>query len=77
MLVVVALRAAALAVGLVGQQKTSDSLYTLADAIDAGRATDEHMRLVAEKLKTRDITDADWDDVLARIASDAGRLHGD
>ena len=75
-IIVVALRATALALGLAGQQKAADSLYALADGIEAGRATDEHMRLVAEKLKARDITDADWTDVLDRIASDAARLHG-
>lgn len=75
--ILVALRAAALALGLGGQQKTSDALYALADGIEAGRATDEHMALVADKLKARDITAEDWDDVLARIEADAVRLHGD
>lgn len=73
----VALRAAALALGIAGEKRSSDSIYALADGIEAGRASDEHMRLVAEKLKSRNITAEDWDDVLRRIDEDAARLHSE
>lgn len=72
----VTLRSAALAVDLAGRSNAAEALYGLADAVDAGKATDEHMALVAEKLKSRDITDADWNEVLARIDADSARLQG-
>lgn len=71
----VSLRSAALALAIGGNKRASDSLYAVSDAIEAGRATDEHMRLVAEKLKARDLTAMDWDDVEQRIRQDADRLH--
>lgn len=71
----IALRSAALALNLTGDTKTSNALYLVSDAIEAGKATDEHMALVAEKLKERDITQVDWDDVLQRIETDHARLH--
>jgi hypothetical protein len=46
----------------------------LADAAEAGKAVDEHMKLVAEKLKDRDATDEDWADVISRINADSDRL---
>lgn len=75
LIALVSLRSAALALSLGGNQRASDSLYSVADAIEAGRATDEHMRLVADKLKERDLTSVDWDDVEQRIRQDADRLH--
>ena len=75
-LAVIGLRASALALTLSGQVKAANSLYALADLVEAGRASDAHMELVAEKLKTRDITDADWDDVISRIETDSDRLQG-
>lgn len=75
LLTVIGLRSAALALLLAGDRRSSDALYSVADAVEAGRATDEHMRLVAEKLKARDLTQEDWDDVLKRIEDDAARLH--
>lgn len=65
--VLVALRAAALSLSLAGRTKASEYLYLLADVVEAGRATDAHMAGVAEVLKNRTLTDADWDDVEARI----------
>lgn len=76
LLAIVGLRAAALALALAGQTKASDTLYALADAADAGRNIDAHMAEVAEKLKTRSITDDDWSDVAARINADSDRLQG-
>lgn len=73
-LALVGLRAAALALAIAGQQKASDSLYTLADAAEAGKAIDDHMALVAAKLKERSANDADWTDVVARIEADSARL---
>jgi len=83
-LAVVGLRAAGLAVEIAAAGKktskveraarTSQGLYTLANLIEAGSATDDHMTLVAEKLKNREITEEDWDDVFARIESDSARL---
>lgn len=77
LLAVVSLRAAALGLSIAGQSRASDSLYSVADALEAGRATDEHMALVAEKLKAGTVTDADWDDVATRIADARADLHGD
>ncbi len=72
---IVALRAAALAVGIVGNAKASQALLAVADAVQAGVNVDAHMAAVAEKLKAGTaVTDADWDDVLARIAADSDRL---
>lgn len=70
----VSLRSAALAVDLAGRSSTADALYGVADAFEAGKATDEHMALVAQKLKSRDITDMDWTEVLGRIEADSARL---
>jgi hypothetical protein len=55
-------------------QKINQSLYLLADLLEAGKATDEHMAAIAEKLKNREITKEDWDDVFARIKTDSARL---
>lgn len=74
LLAMIGLRAAALGLTLSGQGRAADSLYLLADAIAAGRATDEHLRAVAEKLAQRELTDEDWDDVTARIEADSARL---
>lgn len=71
----ITIRGAALALLVAGDQKTSNALYLVADAIESGRATDEHMQVVAEKLKERDLTQVDWDDVLQRIQTDHDRLH--
>lgn len=73
--VLIALRSAALAVDIAGRSNTAEALYGIADAIEAGKATDAHMALVAEKLKARAIEASDWDDVLARIEIDSARLH--
>jgi hypothetical protein len=70
----ISIRSTALAADLAGRSGLSDQLYGLADAIDAGRATDAHMALVAEKLKSRDITDADVAEVMARIDADSAEL---
>jgi len=77
LLALISLRAAGLAAALAGQTRSSDALYATADALEAGRATDVHMAEIAEKLKTRSITDADWDDYERRLAADQTRLHGD
>jgi hypothetical protein len=71
----IGLRSAALAVSVAGDQRLSDRLHTIADGVEAGTVTEEHMRLVAEKLKSRNITEEDWDDVERRIAEDRARLH--
>lgn len=74
-LILIALRAAALGLSLApGRTKTADHLYLLADVIEAGKLTDEHMREVAEKLKEREINDDDWIDVLARIEQHSAAL---
>lgn len=73
---IVGLRAAALALAIAGQTRASNALYTLADAYEAGQAVDAHMADVAAKLKERTITDADWEDVEARIVADSKRLAG-
>jgi hypothetical protein len=70
----VSIRAAALALSVSGDQRSGDGLYAVADAIEAGKATDDHMQLIADKLKERDLTQADWDDVLARIDDDHAKL---
>jgi hypothetical protein len=73
---IVGLRAAALALALAGQTRASNSLYTLADAAEAGIDIDLHMRAVADKLKTRSANDDDWADLAARIEADSDRLQG-
>lgn len=75
-LAIIALRSAALAATLAGRPQQAAALYALADSIEAGRAVDAHMAEVADKLKSRDLTDDDWADVTSRIDADAARLHG-
>lgn len=66
--VLVALRATALSLSFIpGRARAAEYLYLLADVVEAGRATDAHMQAVADLLKSRTLTDADWDDVEARI----------
>lgn len=77
LIALLSLRAAALAASLAGSASTARALYASADLIESGRATDEHMALVAAKLKERDLTDADWADVATRIEADSARLHQD
>lgn len=76
LLAIIGMRAAALALGLAGQTRASNSLYLLADAAEAGKPVDDHLNAVAEKLKTRSANDADWSDVAARIEADSARLQG-
>ena len=71
----IALRGAALGLSLAGETRGSNALYGIADLVEAGLATDEHMAGVAERLKAGPLTAADWDDVEARIAKDRARLH--
>lgn len=73
-LAIVGLRAAGLALTLAGDRVSSERLYMLADLVEAGKLTDDHMAQVAEKLKNRDLTEADWDDVMNRIEEDSNRL---
>lgn len=73
--VLIALRSAALAASLTGKTPAADALYALADSIEAGRATEAHMQMVADKLKERELTEEDWDDLARRIAEDRDRLH--
>lgn len=72
---VVSLRGAALALSLTGNSKAGDAMYSLADATEAGLAVDAHLADVAAKLKAGQVvSDADWDDVQARIKADSDRL---
>lgn len=73
-LALIGLRSTALALTLTGQTRAGASLYALADAVEAGANVDAHLAAVAEKLKSRSITDADWVDVVARIEADSARL---
>lgn len=74
-LAIVSLRAAALAAAAAGQGKAAAGLYAAADLLETGRATDEHMAAVAEKLKSRTLTPADWLDVTARLEEETKRLN--
>ena len=76
-LAIISLRSAALAATLAGQVATAAALYALADLAESGVNVDAHMATVAAKLKEREINDADWQDVQARIEADASRLHAD
>lgn len=76
LLTLIGLRGTALALELQGQSRAANTLYALADAAEAGKAVDDHMAAVADKLKDREATDEDWDDVLARISADSDRLQG-
>lgn len=75
LLAVISLRALALAASLAGRTTQANALYGLADLVASGIATDAHMQEVADKLAQRELTEADWADVHARIQSDAARLH--
>jgi hypothetical protein len=74
---VIGLRGAALGLNLQGQATAANQLYLLADAIEAGENVDEHMKIVAEKLKDRNSNDSDWSDVAARIAAHSDELQTD
>ena len=77
LLAVVGLRAAALGIGIGGRPGTGNALFAVADAVEAGVLTDEHMKLVAQKLKDGALKASDWDDVMQRIGIDRARLHGE
>jgi hypothetical protein len=66
-LAIIGLRASALALLLSGNTVAANRMYALADLVEAGRATDEQMRLVAEILKNGGPTDADWDALMTSI----------
>lgn len=70
----VGLRGVALTLSLQGQNRAADALLGLAEAIEAGADVDEHMALVADKLKSRNSNAADWNDVAKRIEDDSSRL---
>ena len=74
LLAVVSLRAAALAASLAGRSSVASALYSLASLVESGIAVDAHLAEVAQKLKDRELTDADWSDVANRIHADAARL---
>ena len=74
-LALLTIRASALAATVAGRPSTGKALYTLADLIEAGRATEAHMTEVATKLANQELTEADWVDVRTRIEADAARLH--
>ncbi len=72
---VIALNASALGLQLLGQAKAAEGLRTLAAALRSGIAIDEHMAAVAAKLEAGEpVTDADWDDVTARIKAASDEL---
>lgn len=75
LLAIIALRSAALAASLAGRPSQADALYAAADLLASGQAVDAHMQTVADKLGERELTEADWVDVRARIQADADRLH--
>lgn len=76
-LFIIGLRATALALLLSGRAREADRLYALADVLEAGKISDDEMAQVAELLKSREITDADWDEAFANIEAAQKRLHGD
>lgn len=71
----IALRAAALAAMLAGQTKLATQIYQIADFLAAGLMTDQHMKLVADKLAERNAIDADFTEVLASIDAERAKLH--
>lgn len=75
LLAIIGLRSAALAASLAGRPNQAAALYAGADLLASGKAVDEHMQVIADKLAQGSATDADWVDVRARIESDAARLH--
>lgn len=72
----IGVRGVAIVLGLQGQTRAADQLYLLADAAEAGENVDARMALVAAKLKERNSTDADWEDVATRIAAHSDQLQG-
>lgn len=73
---IAALNAASLGFELAGQPKLSGMFTSLANGLQSGANIDAHMSAVADKLKERPITEADWADVTARIEADSDRLQG-
>lgn len=74
-LALVGLRGVALALSLSGNSKIANGLYALADAAEVGKNVDDHLALVAEKLRTRSANADDWTEVVAAIEADSARLH--
>lgn len=74
LILIVSLRAAALAASLANRTNQANALYAAADLAESGVAVDAHMGEIAAKLKDRHVEDADWADVHARIQADADRL---
>lgn len=67
LLYLIGIRTSAMTLALTGNAEASRYLYALADLIEAGKATDEHMQLVADKLKNGLLSKEDWDNLMARI----------
>lgn len=75
--ITISLRAAAIAMAGAGNVAGANALLAIALAFDAGRATDDDLSLVAEKLKNGAVDATDWDDVTRRITTDGDRLQKD
>lgn len=73
-LVLIGLRSTALALQLQGQQGPGAALILLADGIESGQNVDDHMELIAQKLKAGNASAEDWEDVADRIMADSARL---
>lgn len=74
-LTLIGLRGLALLSLLSGKTKLSDTLYLTADLVAAGKATDEQLQLVADKLASRRLEENDWVDVYERINQSRDVLH--
>lgn len=72
LLAVVALRSLAQLYALQGNTKAAGAMQFTANAVEAGRAVDEHMRNVAAALNDDSLVS--WDDVHNRIAVESNEL---
>ena len=71
---VVGLRAAALALDLLGKTYAAITLFKLADRIEAGENVDEYMGKVAALLKTRSVNSQDWIELYDKIHAASAKL---
>lgn len=73
----IVMRGLALAMSTAGRQQEAEQIFKLSDLVAAGRATDEHMRRVADILGERSATSIDLSEIIQSIENERTKLHSD
>ena len=72
---IAALRSSALVLEILGRPRVADYLDTLANMTEAGVEIDAEMQKVAEMLKDRSATEADWEKLMSELDQASRDLH--